>query len=208
MRGHKLQFWLTEGMPKLQFVTAHSIQYQFQTRISMTPVECTRQWVEKFIIKLNICPFARRELRKNSIYFHESPAKKIVDGLADLLIEIRRLESRTDIETTLLIFPHMLHQFFDYLDFVDLAEQLIVQEGLEGIFQVASFHPDYCFADAEMDDVANYTNRSPFPMLHLLREASLEQAIDNYGDTSTIPENNIRRLRELGLDEVKKIMLS
>jgi len=174
----------------------------------MTPVECTRQWVEKFIIKLNICPFARRELRKNSIYFHESPAKKIVDGLADLLIEIRRLESRTDIETTLLIFPHMLHQFFDYLDFVDLAEQLIVQEGLEGIFQVASFHPDYCFADAEMDDVANYTNRSPFPMLHLLREASLEQAIDNYGDTSTIPENNIRRLRELGLDEVKKIMLS
>lgn len=97
----------------------------------------------------------------------------------------------------------MLSIFYDYLDFVDLAEQLILQEGFEGVFQLASFHPDYFFADSEMDDVANYTNRSPYPMLHILREESLDKAIDTYGDTSAIPENNIRCLRGLGLDKVK-----
>lgn len=174
----------------------------------MNEIEKTRCWLENFIIKLNICPFARRELRKDSIFFQSSSAKKTTDGLADLLIELRRLENTPEIETTLLIFPNMLSIFYDYLDFVDFAEQLILQEGFEGVFQLASFHPDYFFADSDIDDVANYTNRSPFPMLHLLREESLDRAIDNYGDTSVIPENNIRCLRDLGLDKVKKIVLS
>lgn len=175
---------------------------------TMNAIERTRWWVENFIIKLNICPFARREFRKNSILFQESSATTVEDALADFLIEIKRIQHSEDIETTLLIFPQMLQDFFDYLDFVELAEDLLIQEGFEGIFQVASFHPDYCFADAKMNDVANYSNRSPFPMLHILRESSLDKAIDNYGDTSTIPENNIRNLCELGLDEVKKIVLS
>ena len=104
----------------------------------------------------------------------------------------------------MVLFPKFLDDFFDYLDFIDEAEAILFEKGYEGVYQLASFHPDYCFADGASNDVTNYTNRSPYPMIHILREASLEKAISYYGNTEDIPENNKRCLRKLGLEDVRK----
>jgi len=125
--------------------------------------------------------------------------------MTELMLEIDALNVNSSIETTLLVFPSFLSDFFDYLDFVDLAEKILHHNGYEGIYQLATFHPNYCFADENPDDVTHHTNRSPFPMLHLLREEHIEKAIEYYGDTEKIPENNMACLRQLGLENVKKI---
>ena len=117
------------------------------------------------------------------------------------------LDKNSQVETTLIIFPSLFTDFFHYLDFVDDAEALLLTEGYEGIYQLATFHPGYCFADSKENDVTNYTNRSPYPMLHLLREEDLEHAIAYYGNTEEIPEKNMECLRHLGLDAVKKMYL-
>ena len=170
------------------------------------PVQQTTHWIESFVIKLNLCPFAKREMDKGSVRIQASTAQKTKQALLELSDEFARLDSTTAIETTFLIFPSFLNDFFDYLDFVDEAESILFTAGYEGVYQLATFHPLYCFTDVEMDDVTNYTNRSPYPMLHILREDSLDKAIEYYGDTDEIPENNQRCLRNLGLDEVKKII--
>ncbi|MDH5711889.1 MAG: DUF1415 domain-containing protein, partial [Gammaproteobacteria bacterium] len=107
-------------------------------------------------------------------------------------------------ETTLLVFAEGFKDFGDYLDLVELAQDLLADQGYEGIYQIASFHPDYCFADAELDDAANYTNRSPYPMLHLIREASMEKALAHYPEPEKIPERNVEYARELGLEEMQR----
>jgi uncharacterized protein len=106
----------------------------------------------------------------------------------------------------LLIYPSYLNDFNDYLDFVYLAETLMSQQGYDGIYQLATFHPDYCFQGVASDDVSNFTNRSPFTMLHILRESSIEKAIAHYGNTEKIPANNIATMQRLGLEKVKKIL--
>ena len=108
-------------------------------------------------------------------------------------------------ETTLLIFPNLFADFFDYLDYVELAENLLEMEFYEGVYQLATFHPEYIFADAASDDVSNYTNRSPYPMIHILRESSLDNAIAFYGNTEDIPEKNIQLMRQLGLEKIKQL---
>jgi len=167
-------------------------------------VEQTLNWVREFVIKLNICPFAKREMDKGSVRVHASRAETVEDAMIDLMIEIELLNVNSDIETTLLVFPSFLNDFYDYLDWVDFAESTLFSNNYEGIYQLATFHPEYCFADTNRNDVTNYTNRSPYPMLHLLREESVEQGIAYYGDTEKIPENNMACLRNLGLEEVKK----
>jgi hypothetical protein len=167
-------------------------------------IKKTVQWIKSFVIELNLCPFAKREMDKDAVKIQVSSAETIEEGLSDLLTEMEILNSNHSIETTFLLFPEFLTDFFNYLDFVDKAESLILAEDYEGIYQLASFHPDYCFADASTEDVENYTNRSPFPMLHILREARVEQAIAYYGDTNKIIENNKRCLQNLELDEVKR----
>lgn len=168
-------------------------------------IQQTTQWIQSFVIQFNLCPFAKREMDKGSARFQVSSAKTPDEARVSLIDEVHLLDTNPDIETTLLIFPFCLNDFFEYLDVVDRAHSDLFIGGYEGIYQLASFHPNYCFADASVDDVTNYTNRSPFPMLHILREESVERAIAYYGNTEEIPENNMAKLREMGLGSVKKL---
>jgi uncharacterized protein len=127
----------------------------------------------------------------------------MADFLAELIDECRRLDDHPEIETSFLIFPEGMNDFYDYLHLVHLSEKLIRKQKYEGIYQVASFHPDYVFADAKADDAANYTNRSMYPMLHLLREESLEAALDKYPDPENIPVRNMEYARSKGIDFMK-----
>lgn len=169
-------------------------------------IQQTRDWIQSFVIDLHLCPFARREMEKNTIRFQVSQATDIETGFMDVVAEIDLLNVNPAIETTCLMFSGFLQDFFDYLDFVDMIEAWLDEEDEPDKYQIATFHPDYCFADTEADDVSNYTNRSPWPMLHILRQDSVEKAIDAYGNTEEIPAKNIRRLREMGIDGVKKIV--
>ena len=128
--------------------------------------------------------------------------------LQDLVIELALLKKDSNIETTLLIHPQRLTNFDEYIEFLEFADQLICNMGFEGDYQLASFHPDYCFADSQADDAANYTNRSPYPMLHILREASVEKAIAKHADVEGIPDANIRRLNELGAEHMSALLNS
>jgi hypothetical protein len=169
-------------------------------------IEKTRQWLEEVVIGLNFCPFAKRELRRDAVRFTVNASGDMGDALQQLIVECGFLDANPDTETTLLILPTGYAEFLDYLDLAGLAEDLLAEQGYEGVYQVASFHPDYCFADAEPDDAANYTNRSPYPMLHLLREASLDTAIDNYPDIDSIPANNMKKARALGAGYFRDLM--
>ncbi len=170
-------------------------------------IDRTQHWLRSFIVNLNICPFAKREIEKGTLKLHVALAQKLQQALEEFLMEIIFLDKNPAVETTLLIYPSLFSDFFRYLDFVDLAERLICEQGYEGIYQLATFHPDYCFAEVEFNDVSNYTNRSPYPMIHLLREASLEKAIAYYGDTEDIPKNNIATMQRLGLKNIKELLV-
>jgi hypothetical protein len=165
----------------------------------------TLHWVRDFIVAHTICPFAQREVEQDSVRIEVVRSKKIAVALEELMAEVAWLDEHKDTETSLLVFPTLFRDFEHYLDFVDLAESLLAEQGYEGIYQLATFHPDYCFADAEPEDAANYTNRSPYPMLHLLREASLENAIAAYGDTEQIPARNIAYLEAMGSEAAEAI---
>ena len=168
-------------------------------------IDRTQNWIRLFIIKLNVCPFAKREIEKNTVKIHVVNAQKLQQALEALSLELLFLDKNPSMETTFLVFPSLFTDFFHYLDFLAVAESLIIALGYEGIYQLASFHPDYCFADTEFNDVSNYTNRSPYPMIHLLREESLEKAINYYGDTERIPTNNIATMRQIGLKQIEEI---
>ena len=154
------------------------------------------------MVGLNLCPFAKRELVKNRVRFSPTPAPTEEQLLLALQTELELLNTDPTIETTLLIHPNVLQDFDDYNEFLDYADQLLVQMGLEGIYQIASFHPDYQFDGVLAQDPENYTNRSPFPLLHIIREASLERAIADYPDVNEIPIRNIAMMNELGRDKL------
>jgi hypothetical protein len=168
----------------------------------------TRNWVEKVVIGLNFCPFAQREMMNDRVRFETSDALNIEQALEHLLSEIHFLEDNPTVETTLLIYPLAFSDFDDYLDLLDLANALIEDQEYEGIFQIASFHPDYQFADSAKDDAANYTNRSPYPMLHLLREESLEIALENHPNPDAIPERNVKFAKDKGLAYMQLLLES
>ena len=124
----------------------------------------------------------------------------------DLQAELELLDSEEGVETTLLIHPGVLQDFYEYNQFLNYTDSLLAQMGLEGVYQIASFHPDYQFAGSGPDDVENYTNRSPYPMLHLIREDSLERAIASYPDSDQIPGRNMELLKSLGRDKVQALL--
>jgi uncharacterized protein len=165
-------------------------------------VATVRQWLESFVIGLNLCPFAKRELVKNRIRFKLTAASSPPQLLMALQSELELLNRDQSIETTLLIHPEVLQDFDDYNQFLTLADLLLVQLGLRGIYQLASFHPAYQFEGTAVDDVENYTNRSPYPMLHVIREQSLERAIDDFPDVDQIPVRNIELMRRLGKEKL------
>ncbi len=162
-------------------------------------IKQTRNWVEKVVVGLNFCPFAHKEVENNRIRYAVSSALEIETALVDFLYEMQFLDEHPDTETTLLILPLAFQDFDDYLDLLDLADALLEDEEYEGIYQVASFHPNYQFADSAKDDAANFTNRSPYPMLHILREASLDKVLENHPNPDVIPERNVKFAREKGL---------
>ena len=166
-----------------------------------------RRWVENVVIGLNLCPFAKAVHAKKQIRYVVTAATEPDDLIAELEHEIGILID-TDplaLDTTLLIHPLAMHDFIDYHFFVAEADAALKRLEVEGVLQIAGFHPEYCFAGSEPSDVANYTNRSPHPMLHLLREASVERAVAAFPDAADIFEGNIARLRALGIDGLRKL---
>ena len=163
-------------------------------------VEQTRLWLERAVIGLNLCPFAKAVHVKRQVRYVVSHATDEEGLLGDLLHELQLLASADpgDIETTLLMHPRVLTDFLDYNAFLDVADAAVEELELDGILQVASFHPDYQFADSEPDDIANFSNRAPYPTLHLLREDSIDKAVAAFPDAERIYEANIETLRKLG----------
>ena len=160
----------------------------------------TRAWVERAVVGLNLCPFAKAPLVKGQIRFVVSAAREPLALLEALCAEMQTLAAAepAQVETTLLIHPLVLGDFDDYNDFLDLADAALDEGGHAGMLQIASFHPHYRFAGTAADDVSNATNQSPYPTLHLLREASVTRAVEAFPETDTIYEANIRTLRALG----------
>lgn len=171
----------------------------------MDYLEQSKRWVEHFVIALNLCPFAAVPFRKDQIRFVLEESRDPNDLMKTFLQELNYLYQvdPAKTETTLIIHPHVLEDFLDYNDFIGFLDELLEEAGLIGVFQVASFHPDYRFEGVAVDDPANYTNRSPYPMLHLIREESISKAVANYPNPDQIPETNMKKLREMGAEKVR-----
>jgi len=157
-------------------------------------INSVRQWVDSVVVGLNLCPFAKAELLKNRVRFSVTEAATEESLLRQLASEFEILDKDDSIETTLLIHPGVLTDFYDYNQFLERAENLLADLELEGIYQIASFHPQYQFGGTNPEDAENYTNRSPYPILHILRESSLERVLENYPNPELIPERNIELL--------------
>ncbi len=170
-------------------------------------VAATRSWLERAVIGLQLCPFAAGVYRDGRVRFRCSEQDTPLGLLADLRAELLHLRAADpqDCETCLLIHPRVLTDFGAFNDFLSDVDALLVALDLEGELQVASFHPDYQFAGTEAADIENYTNRSPYPVLHLLRESSIERVLADMPDPSVIYRRNIERLRELGLEGWRRL---
>lgn len=169
-------------------------------------LQSVRHWVETVVVGLNLCPFAQPELVNDRVRFTVSDATSESQLLMDLQNELELLTRDESVETTLLIHPNVLLDFDAYNQFLDEVDALLEQLELEGVYQVASFHPDYQFAGTEADAAENYTNRAPYPMLHLLPEASLEAAIADYPGVEQIPERNIELLEGMGAEKMQALL--
>jgi len=169
-------------------------------------IEQTSLWVKSVIVGYNFCPFAYREVERGSIRYRVVQSNPIELCLETMVVEYDHLDSFPETETTLVIFPEIFAKFEDFTRFIDLAEALLRDLGYEGEYQLASFHPEYQFADAPADDPANYTNRSPYPTLHIIREASIEKAVAGISNPEQIPERNIEVARDLGSEVLQGIL--
>lgn len=175
---------------------------------AIDPIALTRRWLEKAVIGLNLCPFAKAVYVKDQVRFVLSDAstpEALIEQLAEELLLLRDTPAE-QIDTTLIIHPDVLTDFLDYNDFLDNADAAVEALDLSGILQVASFHPDYQFDGTHADDASNYTNRAPFPTLHLLREDSVERAVAAFPDPDVIVERNIATLDKLGAEGFKRLL--
>ncbi|MHB8915648.1 MAG: DUF1415 domain-containing protein [Thiobacillus sp.] len=163
-------------------------------------IAATREWLEKAVIGLNLCPFAKAVYLKNQVRFVVSGAPHLDGLLEDLDRELDFLAAANpdEVDTTLLIHPTLLPDFLDFNDFLQIADAAIDEHQLEGVIQIASFHPQFQFADTAPDDMQNFTNRAPYPTLHLLREASINKAVATFPEAATIYQRNIGTLETLG----------
>jgi hypothetical protein len=171
-------------------------------------ISATRRWLEKAVIGLNLCPFAKAVYVKEQVRFVFSDAttpEQLIEQLAEEMLRLRDTPA-AEIDTTLLVHPYVLQDFLDYNDFLEQADALVEALELDGELQVASFHPDYQFADSSADDIENFSNRAPFPTLHLLREDSVERAVDAFPEADSIIERNYATLRKLGHEGWRRLM--
>lgn len=169
----------------------------------------TRLWLEKAVIGLNLCPFAKAVYVKNQVRLVVSKARHADDLLEELDRELDLLVATpaSEVDTTLLIHPTLFEDFLDFNDFLEVADGVVEEHELEGVIQLASFHPRFQFDGTELDDISNYTNRAPFAMLHLLREDSVEKAVEAFPEAEAIFEENIKTLEKLGHDGWKALGL-
>ena len=165
-------------------------------------------WLESVVVGLNLCPFAAPVLRADGVRIAVGDGETAEDGVQLALEEAVRLLEDVDpsVSTTLVALPRGAEDFERFLDIVATVEEALEEAGAGGVLQVATFHPDYQFEGTEPEDVTNYTNRAPVPILHLLREADVEEAVDSHPDPEGIPERNMARLEELGLEDVRRLL--
>ncbi|WP_159654740.1 DUF1415 domain-containing protein [Vibrio atypicus] len=177
------------------------------TRSTEEIAQQVNQWLNDVVIGLNLCPFAAKPQRNKQIKIFVSEATQEESLLEDILCQFLELESSTpeELETTLVVVPNMLEDFFDYNLFIDWVEALIKQQDWEGTFQLATFHPDYCFGGTDPEDDENLTNRSPYPVFHLIREESMEKVLKHYPNPEAIPDTNIARVESLTAEERRKL---
>lgn len=168
-------------------------------------IEQTKKWINDVVIGCNFCPFAAQVVKQQTVFYKVETAIEPKICLEALIQELTRLDEDDSIETSFLIFPDSFKNFDAYLDLVSAAEKILKQKGYNGIYQLASFHPQYFFANAPENDAANYTNRSVYPMLHLLRESSIDRALEHYTNPEAIPERNINFAREKGIIYMKML---
>ena len=168
-------------------------------------IDQTKKWIVDVVVNCNLCPFAAHVVKQQTIFYKVVTSIDQEVCLDSFVYEMQRLDNDESIETTFLIFPGTFEKFDDYLYLLSLAEKLLKRNGYEGIYQVASFHPLYLFANSDENDPANYTNRSIYPMLHLLREKSIDKALEHYKSPDSIPERNINFTREKGLVYMKML---
>jgi hypothetical protein len=173
---------------------------------STLEIEQTKQWLEQVIIGLNFCPFAKKEFVNQSIHYQLSVQEQLKSALTELLEQCHYLVNNPTIETSLIIYSDGFRDFNRFLDLVDYSNELLVEHGFEGVLQIATFHPEYCFADADYDDASNYTNRSPYATLHLIREESMARVLSVYKNPEAIPDNNIALADAKGAKYFKKLL--
>ncbi|MDZ4677590.1 MAG: DUF1415 domain-containing protein [Oligoflexia bacterium] len=171
-------------------------------------IDKTVSWLETIVIGLNLCPFAKAVHTKKQIRYVVTQSVSSDELLKILKSELKSLHATNPnvADTTLIIHPQCLKDFLDYNEFLQVAENAIAQIGLEGVLQLASFHPQYQFAGSEPDAIDNYTNRSPYPMLHILREASVSKAVELFPEAVMIPANNVETMNTLGFEKLKKLL--
>ena len=187
-------FWLIYGLQSdKEMITSERV------------IEQTKKWIADVVTGCNFCPFAARVIKQQTVFFKVETATATDACLQSFLQELARLDNDDTIETSFLIIPDGFKNFDDYLDLVSVAEKLLKQYKYNGIYQLASFHPKYRFADVPDNDAANYTNRSVYPMLHLLRESSIDKVLEHFDDPEGIPERNINFAREKGMAYMKML---
>lgn len=160
----------------------------------------TKQWINEVVIGLNFCPFAKRVFDKGLICYRVANNQSLEDDLLSLLTLCGELTQNEELETGFVIYPNNYADFEEYLDFLELANQVLIEQDYEGVYQLASFHPHYCFDGVDIKAAENFTNRSPYPMLHLLREESLEKTLEQYKEPDEIPIRNIQVATQKGVD--------
>jgi hypothetical protein len=166
--------------------------------LSENVIDQTKKWINDVIVGCNFCPFAANVIKLKAVHYQVDAGIFTTFSSDSFLNELTRLDQNNNIETSFLIFPNSFESFDDYLDMVALAEDFLEDNDYEGIYQLASFHPLYQFANSPINDAANFTNRSVYPMLHLLREASIDKALEHYKNPEEIPNRNINFAREKG----------
>ena len=169
-------------------------------------IQQTKKWVSQVVIGLNLCPFAAQPFEDNRIEYIVSHNKETEQDLQELAVCFSILENKVEVETILLIFPESYQSFDDYLEILYLANLLLDDLGFSGIYQLASFHPVYHFDGSDINDASNFTNRSPYPMLHILREKSVERAVKSYNHIEKIPQNNVKNLQSIGFDVMQQTL--
>lgn len=169
-------------------------------------IKSVAHWVDSVVVDLNLCPFAKRELINNRVRFAVTDAESEEQLLVALQAELELLDIDASVETSLLIHPNLLEDFGDYNQFLNLIDGLLIEMQFDGVFQVASFHPKYQFAGTDPDDAENFTNRSPYPLVHILREDSLERAIAMHPDIDQVPVRNIELMNRLGTKKLESLL--